>query len=87
MNQTELSTNTIVSLVTSDIHFPTFESLHGSDAINKDQDYSAAYITISTRKGDQGHGLIFTVGRGNDICCKTIEALEHLVIGDITNAN
>ncbi|MDP5029231.1 L-fuconate dehydratase [Paraglaciecola sp.] len=73
--------NTINSLTTHDIRFPTSESLDGSDATNKDPDYSAAYLTIKTSLGNEGHGLVFTIGRGNDICCKAIEALEHLVIG------
>ncbi|MDO6693122.1 L-fuconate dehydratase [Aliiglaciecola sp. 3_MG-2023] len=73
--------DSIVSLVTRDIRFPTSESLDGSDAINKDPDYSAAYLTIKTEQGNEGHGLIFTIGRGNDICCKAIEALEFLVVG------
>jgi len=79
------TSNKIVSLVTTDIRFPTSESLDGSDAINKDPDYSAAYLAIETEQGNTGYGLIFTIGRGNDICCKAIEAFEHLVVGrDIT---
>lgn len=74
-------TNKITSLATTDIRFPTSESLDGSDATNKDPDYSAAYLSIKTEQGGEGYGLIFTIGRGNDICCKAIEALEHLVIG------
>ncbi|MFT6044322.1 MAG: L-fuconate dehydratase [Arenicella sp.] len=75
------SKNIITSLSTLDIRFPTSESLDGSDATNKDPDYSAAYVTLETEQGDKGYGLIFTIGRGNDICCKAIEAMEHLVIG------
>ena len=75
------TSNKIVSLVTTDIRFPTSESLDGSDAINKDPDYSAAYLTVKTEQGNAGYGLIFTIGRGNDICCKAIEAFEHLVVG------
>ncbi|MEP4889924.1 MAG: L-fuconate dehydratase [Aliiglaciecola sp.] len=81
MSEITPSANTIIALETHDIRFPTSESLDGSDAINKDPDYSAAYLTISTDKGNKGHGLIFTIGRGNDICCEAIKALEHLVIG------
>jgi L-fuconate dehydratase len=74
-------TNKIILLKTHDIRFPTSESLDGSDAINKDPDYSAAYLCLETEQGNKGNGLIFTIGRGNDICCKAIEALEHLVVG------
>lgn len=74
-------TNKIIKLSTYDIRFPTSENLDGSDAINKDPDYSAAYVELITELGDKGYGLIFTIGRGNDVCCKAIECMEHLVIG------
>jgi L-fuconate dehydratase len=73
--------NKIISLSARDIRFPTSEHLHGSDAVNKDPDYSAAYICIETEQGDIGYGLIFTIGRGNEICCATVESMRHLVIG------
>ncbi len=76
-----MNNNLIVSLKTLDVRFPTSESLDGSDATNKDPDYSAAYIVLETEQGDKGYGLIFTIGRGNDICCAAIEAMKHLVIG------
>ena len=64
-----------------DIRFPTSETLLGSDATNKDPDYSASYIVLETENGDCGYSLIFTIGRGNDICCKAVEAMRHLVLG------
>ena len=73
--------NKIISLSTRDVRFPTSESLDGSDAMNKDPDYSSAYVVIETEQGDQGASLIFTIGRGNDICCRAVEAMRHLVIG------
>ncbi len=76
-----ITTNKIVELITHDIRFPTSESLDGSDATNKDPDYSAAYVEIKTEQGNKGYGLIFTIGRGNDICCSTIECMRHLIIG------
>ena len=76
----------ILSLQTVDIRFPTSESLDGSDAINKDPDYSAAYIVLGTADDMFGYGLVFTIGRGNDICCKAIEAMSHLVIGKNINS-
>lgn len=75
------SDNIITSLTTFDIRFPTSECLDGSDATNKDPDYSAAYLVLETELGNKGYGLIFTIGRGNDICCHAIEAMQHLVIG------
>jgi len=52
--------NKITSLSATDIRFPTSEDLDGSDATNKDPDYSAAYIAIETEQGNSGYGLIFT---------------------------
>jgi L-fuconate dehydratase len=71
----------IITVSAFDIRFPTSERLDGSDAMNKDPDYSAAYIVIETASGNQGFGLIFTIGRGNDICCRAVEAMRHLVVG------
>jgi L-fuconate dehydratase len=72
----------ITGLRTYDLRFPTSQSLDGSDAMNPDPDYSAAYVVLETdRDGLAGHGLTFTIGRGNDICCAAIEAMRHLVIG------
>ncbi|KTF69986.1 L-fuconate dehydratase [Sphingomonas sp. HT-1] len=72
----------IIGLRTVDLRFPTSASLDGSDAMNPDPDYSAAYVILETDvPGLEGHGLTFTIGRGNDICVAAIEAMRHLVIG------
>ncbi|KQW50819.1 MULTISPECIES: L-fuconate dehydratase [unclassified Roseateles] len=72
----------ITSLRTVDVRFPTSQHLDGSDAMNPDPDYSAAYVILETdQPGLEGHGLTFTIGRGNDICCKAIESMRHLVVG------
>jgi L-fuconate dehydratase len=72
----------ITGLETHDLRFPTSLSLDGSDAMNPDPDYSAAYVVLKTdTPGLEGHGLTFTIGRGNDICCAAIEAMRHLVLG------
>ena len=72
----------ITSLRAIDLRFPTSLSLDGSDAMNPDPDYSAAYVVLETdRAGLEGHGLTFTIGRGNEICCAAIEAMRHLVVG------
>lgn len=72
----------ITSLRSIDLRFPTSQSLDGSDAMNPDPDYSAAYVVLGTGEpGLEGHGLTFTIGRGNEICCAAIDALEHLVVG------
>ncbi|SNZ01500.1 L-fuconate dehydratase [Flagellimonas pacifica] len=74
---------TILDLEVKDIRFPTSQSLDGSDAMNPDPDYSAAYVILKTDhpKGLEGHGLTFTIGRGNEICASAIEAMSHLVVG------
>jgi len=72
----------ITGLETHDLRFPTSVSLDGSDAMNPDPDYSAAYVVLRTNMpGLEGHGLTFTIGRGNEICCAAIEAMRHLVVG------
>ena len=64
-----------------DLRFPTALDLDGSDAMNPDPDYSAAYCILETDGDFEGHGLTFTIGRGNDICCAAIQALEPLIVG------
>lgn len=72
----------IVDMEVLDIRFPTSQHLDGSDAMNPDPDYSAAYVILKTENPDlTGHGLTFTIGRGNDVCCAAIAAMRHLVIG------
>ena len=73
--------HTITRLTATDIRFPTSDFLDGSDATNKDPDYSAAYVEIETDGGATGYSLVFTIGRGNDICCNVVEAMRHLVVG------
>ncbi|MBO9329439.1 fuconate dehydratase [Achromobacter xylosoxidans] len=72
----------IRSMRVLDLRFPTSRQLDGSDAMNPDPDYSAAYVILETdQPGLEGHGLTFTIGRGNEICCAAIKALRHLVEG------
>ena len=47
-----------------DVRFPTSRQLDGSDAMNPDPDYSAAYVIVRTTAGGEGHGFVFTIGRG-----------------------
>lgn len=74
----------ITAVDTLDIRFPTSLSLDGSDAMHKAPDYSAAYVILRTDRPDglEGHGLTFTVGRGNELCVAGIEALAPLLIGE-----
>ena len=66
-----------------DVRFPTSLARDGSDAMNPDPDYSAAYAIITTDAGDglEGHGFTFTEGRGNEVCCAAIGALRPLLLG------
>src|SRR3954454_8417336 len=77
------SSAVITSLETFDVRFPTSRHLDGSDAMNPDPDYSAAYVVIGTDAGDglEGHGFAFTIGRGNDVQTAAIEALCDHVLG------
>lgn len=73
----------IVALDTTDIRFPTSLSLDGSDAMNPDPDYSAAYVVIRTDAADgiAGHSFVFTIGRGNDVQVAAIDALAGHLVG------
>ena len=72
---------TITGLTAIDLRFPTSISRGGSDAMNTDPDYSAAYVVLTTSTGVEGHGFTFTIGRGNELCVAAIEAMRALVVG------
>ena len=71
----------IKDIVVRDIRFPTSNSLDGSDAMNMNPNYSAAYVVLKTSGEHEGHGLTFTIGRGNELCVAAIEALKPLLAG------
>ena len=72
-----------IELEVADIRFPTSRELDGSDAMNPDPDYSAAYVVLRTDAGDglEGHGLTFTIGRGTEVVVAAVDALRPLVVG------
>ncbi|MFE3830760.1 enolase C-terminal domain-like protein [Streptomyces sp. NPDC059092] len=72
---------TVTGFEVHDIRFPTSEQLDGSDAMNPDPDYSAAYVVLRTQDGTEGHGFCFTIGRGNDVTAAAIEALRPYLTG------
>jgi len=73
---------TIDSVRVHDVRFPTSATLAGSDAMNPDPDYSAVYVVLTTNQpGLEGHGLTFTIGRGNEVVAAAARALEPLVKG------
>src|SRR3954468_7089705 len=75
----------ITRAVTHDVRFPTSLTLAGSDALNTDPDYSAAYVVLETDhpSGASGHGLAFTIGRGTEVCVAAIQALAPHLVGAV----
>lgn len=71
----------ITRIATYDIRFPTSQKLDGSDAMNESPDYSAAYVVLHVDNGPDGHGMTFTIGRGNEICCLAIRSVAELLVG------
>jgi L-fuconate dehydratase len=73
----------ITSISVNDIRFPTSRTLDGSDAMNAAPDYSATYVILHTDadSGIEGHGLTFTIGRGNELCVAAVHSLKHMIIG------
>jgi len=75
----------IQSFTTYDIRFPTSRVQDGSDAMHTDPDYSAAYVILGTDADFEGHGLAFTIGRGNEVCVAAIESYRQFVVGRSLN--
>ena len=70
MNQLRITAVRVI-----DLRFPTSRHHIGSDAVNVDPDYSAAYCILETNSPLEGHGLTFTLGRGTDL---VVQALQYL---------
>ncbi|WP_028278883.1 enolase C-terminal domain-like protein [Arthrobacter sp. H5] len=75
----------IASVHTTDVRFPTSLDLSGSDAVNVDPDYSAAYVEIATDDGERGYGLVFTCGRGNELITAAMDSYGELLVGRDTD--
>lgn len=76
------NSNVIAELSVKDVRFPTSKGGHGSDAIHKDPDYSAAYVVLVVQGlSEQGHGYTFTLGRGTEVVIAAAEALGQFVVG------
>ncbi|WP_394428687.1 L-fuconate dehydratase [Streptomyces sp. SGAir0957] len=82
------TTPRVTAVDTYDIRFPTSRELDGSDAMNPDPDYSAAYVVLRTDAADghEGHGFAFTIGRGNDVQVAAIRALVPYLVGRSVDA-
>ena len=76
----------IRELTVLDLRFPTSRTHAGTDAVHVDPDYSAAYVVLKTDAGLEGHGLTFTIGRGNEVVVAAIDAFRHLVVGERLDA-
>ncbi len=74
----------ITAATTVDVRFPTSEQLDGSDAMNPDPDYSAAYLSLATDAGDGlvGAGFVFTIGTGNNIAAEAIQTIADELVGE-----
>ena len=76
---------TITAIEVYDVRFPTSLSADGSDAMNKDGDYSAAYVVIETDDDLRGYGFTFTIGRGNDLCVEAARQRALPLVGRDTD--
>ncbi|GLI27752.1 l-fuconate dehydratase [Agromyces rhizosphaerae] len=72
---------TITGVSVHDVRFPTSLSMDGSDAMNKDGDYSAAYVVLETDGELAGYGFTFTIGRGNDLCAEAARQYAAPLVG------
>ena len=73
--------NTICSVDVVDVRFPTSATADGSDAMNPDGDYSAAYVVLTAADGTKGYGLTFTIGRGTDLCVAAARQIARHTLG------
>jgi len=71
----------IINARVIDLRFPTSRDHIGSDAVNVDPDYSAAYCILETDHGPSGYGLTFTLGRGTELCVEALKYLSRFVVG------
>ncbi|MEP7089825.1 MAG: enolase C-terminal domain-like protein, partial [Nocardioidaceae bacterium] len=75
---------TIIGVDVTDVRFPTSRTMDGSDAMNKDGDYSAAYVVLRTDDDAlSGFGFTFTIGRGNDICVLAARQRAEPLVGRV----
>ncbi|MFE2230251.1 hypothetical protein [Streptomyces kronopolitis] len=73
--------DTLTALECHDIRFPASDRPDGSDAVHPDPDHSAAHVVLRTTGGPRGHGLRFTIGRGNEVMTAAIRSLAPHLTG------
>lgn len=72
----------IIAVRLWDVRFPTSRTADGSDAMNANPDYSAAYVRlVTTDPATYGCGLTFAIGRGNEICLAAIDSVAQRLVG------
>jgi L-fuconate dehydratase len=76
-----MTSPTITAVHAIDLRFPTSREAIGSDAVNKDPDYSAAYCILETNSDLRGYGITFTLGRGTDLCVQALQYLSRYARG------
>ena len=54
----------------------------GADSVHSDPQYSYAVTRLETDAGISGTGLAFTLGGGNDLVCRAIDALAADLVGE-----
>ena len=82
MRTVDVSAVRITGVDVEDVRFPTSLRSDGTDAMNPDPDYSAAYVVLRTdREGLEGHGFTFTIGFGNEICVTACQVLSRFALG------
>ncbi|KAJ5387220.1 hypothetical protein N7509_009761 [Penicillium cosmopolitanum] len=64
-----------------DLRFPTSLDASGSDAMNPAGDYSATHVQLKTNTDLKGHGISFTIGRGNDLCTSAARQIAERLVG------
>lgn len=81
MTHEQYGATRVRGLSVRDIRFPTSLENDGSDAIHPDPDYSCTYVIIYTDTNLKGHGITFTVGRGNELVVAAVKSLAHIIVG------
>jgi len=70
----------ITRITTRDARF-TLEPGEGVDSVHSDPQYSYAVTLLHSGEGPIGSGLAFTLGGGNDLVCRAVEALAEPLVG------
>lgn len=71
----------IVGFSTYDLRFPTSLDASGSDAMNPAGDYSTSHVQLNTNTDLIGHGISFTIGRGNDLTTAAARQIAERIVG------